>query len=44
MFFANVLHNLFGIKDRLITGYPGTREITLALERGEVDGRPRGAA
>jgi tripartite-type tricarboxylate transporter receptor subunit TctC len=37
--FANVLHRLFGIKDRLISGYPGTAEISLAMERGEVDGR-----
>lgn len=37
--FANVLHNLFGVKSRLISGYPGTAEISLAMERGEVDGR-----
>ena len=37
--FANVLRNLFGVKDRLISGYPGTSEISLALERHEVDGR-----
>jgi len=37
--FANVLRNLFGVKDRLVTGYPGTPEISLALERGELDGR-----
>ena len=37
--FANVLHNLFGLKDKLVTGYPGTSEISLAMERGEVDGR-----
>jgi len=37
--FANVLRNLFAVKDRLISGYPGTAEISLALERREVDGR-----
>jgi tripartite-type tricarboxylate transporter receptor subunit TctC len=37
--FANVLSNLFGVKSRLISGYPGTNEISLAMERGEVDGR-----
>ena len=37
--FANVLRNRFGIKNRLISGYPGTAEISLAMERGEVDGR-----
>ena len=37
--FANVLRNLFGVKDRLVSGYPGTAEISLALERKEVDGR-----
>jgi tripartite-type tricarboxylate transporter receptor subunit TctC len=37
--FANMLRNLFGMKDRLVTGYPGTPELTLAMERGEIDGR-----
>jgi tripartite-type tricarboxylate transporter receptor subunit TctC len=37
--FANVLRNLFGQKNRLITGFPGSAEISLAMERGEVDGR-----
>jgi tripartite-type tricarboxylate transporter receptor subunit TctC len=37
--FANVLRNLFGVKDRLVSGYSGTGEISLAMERGEVDGR-----
>ena len=34
-----MLKNVFGVKLRLVTGYPGTAEIALALERGEVDGR-----
>jgi tripartite-type tricarboxylate transporter receptor subunit TctC len=37
--FASVLRNLFGLKTKLISGYPGTAEISLAMERGEVDGR-----
>jgi tripartite-type tricarboxylate transporter receptor subunit TctC len=30
--------NVFGAKAQLVTGYPGTNDITLAMERGEVDG------
>jgi tripartite-type tricarboxylate transporter receptor subunit TctC len=37
--YANLLKHLFGVKLKLISGYPGTAEVTLALERGEVDGR-----
>jgi tripartite-type tricarboxylate transporter receptor subunit TctC len=37
--YALMLKNIFGVKLRLITGYPGTAELALALERGEVDGR-----
>ena len=37
--FAAVLNNMFGAKLKIITGYPGGTEITVALERGEVDGR-----
>lgn len=37
--FAEMLKNLFDLKMRLITGYPGTNEMTMAIERGEVDGR-----
>ena len=37
--YAALLKNGFGVKLRLITGYPGTAEIALALERGEMDGR-----
>ncbi len=33
-----VLKELLGAKLRLVTGYPGTREIVLALERGEIGG------
>jgi tripartite-type tricarboxylate transporter receptor subunit TctC len=37
--YANVLRNSFGVNNRLISGYPGSSEIALAMERGEVDGR-----
>jgi tripartite-type tricarboxylate transporter receptor subunit TctC len=37
--YAALLKNVFGVKLRLITGYPGTSEMALALERGEMDGR-----
>jgi tripartite-type tricarboxylate transporter receptor subunit TctC len=33
-----VLNNVLGTKFKIVTGYPGSREITLALERGEVQG------
>jgi len=36
---ANILTNVFGAKLRAIKGYPGGNDITLALERGEVQGR-----
>jgi hypothetical protein len=36
--FANIYRNVFGAKVKLVSGYPGTNEITLAMERGEVDG------
>ena len=35
--YALFLKNVFGAKLKLITGYPGTAEIAIALERGEVD-------
>jgi tripartite-type tricarboxylate transporter receptor subunit TctC len=37
--FAAIMRNVFGVKLRLVSGYPGTAEITLAIERGEIDGR-----
>ncbi|HTV38242.1 MAG TPA: tripartite tricarboxylate transporter substrate-binding protein [Xanthobacteraceae bacterium] len=36
--YALMIKNLFGAKVKLVTGYPGTNEQTLAMERGEVDG------
>jgi tripartite-type tricarboxylate transporter receptor subunit TctC len=35
---AAVLNNLVGTRFRLVSGYPGTREIMLALEKNEVSG------
>jgi tripartite-type tricarboxylate transporter receptor subunit TctC len=37
--FAALVKNVFGAKVKLITGYHGTSDIVLAIERGEVDGR-----
>jgi tripartite-type tricarboxylate transporter receptor subunit TctC len=36
--FALFYRNVFGAKIKIVTGYPGTNEIQLAAERGEVDG------
>lgn len=33
-----VLVNILGAKLKLVTGYPGTKEITLALQRNEIQG------
>lgn len=35
---AATLRNLFGAKIKIITGYPGSTEERLAIERGELDG------
>jgi tripartite-type tricarboxylate transporter receptor subunit TctC len=37
--FAAVVRNTFGVKLKLVSGYPGSAEVALAIERGEVDGR-----
>ena len=37
--YALMLKNVFGVKLKLVSGYPGTAEMALAMERGEVDGR-----
>jgi tripartite-type tricarboxylate transporter receptor subunit TctC len=37
--FSAVVRNVFGVRLKLISGYPGTAEVALAIERGEVDGR-----
>ncbi len=36
---ANILTNIFGARLKAVKGYPGGNDITLALERGEVQGR-----
>jgi tripartite-type tricarboxylate transporter receptor subunit TctC len=36
--YPNFLKNLLGMKFKVISGYPGSREINLAIERGEVQG------
>jgi len=35
---ALLYKNVFGAKVQLVTGYPGTNDAVLAMERGEVDG------
>jgi len=37
--YTKILRKLFGIKARLVSGYPGGAEMVLAVERGELDGR-----
>ena len=36
--FTQAVNNLFGAKIQLVRGYPGTNELTLAIERGELAG------
>jgi tripartite-type tricarboxylate transporter receptor subunit TctC len=36
--FANMIRHLFGAPIRLVTGYPGTNEQALSMERGETEG------
>ncbi|MFL5129864.1 MAG: hypothetical protein ACJ8DD_06940, partial [Microvirga sp.] len=36
--FPKIVNGVLGAKFKIVTGYPGSREITLALERGEVQG------
>jgi tripartite-type tricarboxylate transporter receptor subunit TctC len=36
--FTNLYKNIFNAKVKLVGGYPGTAEIMLAMERGELDG------
>src|SRR5262245_19544404 len=37
--YTKILRRLFGLKVRLVSGYPGGAELTLAVERGEIDCR-----
>ena len=36
--FTALLQQVFGAKIKLVTGYPGTSDMTLAMQRGEIDG------
>jgi tripartite-type tricarboxylate transporter receptor subunit TctC len=36
--FTLLFKNVFGAKVKLVTGYPGTNDQSLAMERGEIDG------
>jgi tripartite-type tricarboxylate transporter receptor subunit TctC len=36
--FAHLYKNVFGAKVKLVTGYPGTNDTALAMERQEIDG------
>jgi tripartite-type tricarboxylate transporter receptor subunit TctC len=37
--YSNVLHNMFDLPSRLVSGYPGGSDVVLAMQRREVDGR-----
>jgi tripartite-type tricarboxylate transporter receptor subunit TctC len=37
--YPNVLNSLIGTKFKVVAGYPGVNDLTLALERGEADAR-----
>lgn len=37
--FPRALNRILGTRMKLVTGYPGSNEIMLAMERGEVEGR-----
>ena len=37
--FPQVINSVFGAKIKIITGYPGGAEMSLAMEKGEIDGR-----
>jgi tripartite-type tricarboxylate transporter receptor subunit TctC len=37
--FAAMMKHVFGVKLRMVSGYPGSAELALAVERGEIDGR-----
>jgi tripartite-type tricarboxylate transporter receptor subunit TctC len=37
--FPRILNGILGTKFKIVTGYPGGNDVTLAMERGEVKGR-----
>ncbi len=36
--YATILRVMFGLNVKLVSGYPGTNDVALAMERGEVEG------
>lgn len=36
--YPDVLHNLLGLKIKIVSGYPGSKDMNLAVERNEVQG------
>src|SRR5262249_18480068 len=41
--FPRILNGVLGTKFKIVTGYPGGNDVTLAMERGEVKGRCGGS-
>ena len=39
IYYANALNHMIGTKFKVISGYQATNDITIAMERGEVEGR-----
>lgn len=39
LYYANALNRMIGTRFKVISGYPTTNDITIAMERGEVEGR-----
>jgi tripartite-type tricarboxylate transporter receptor subunit TctC len=37
--FSYIVRNIFHVRLKMITGYPGGNDLVLAMERGEIDGR-----
>jgi hypothetical protein len=37
--YPNILNNLLGTKLKMVSGYPGAVELSLAMEKGEIQGR-----
>ena len=40
--FPKIINAIFGTQMEIINGYPGGNDVTLAMERGEVDGAAAG--
>jgi tripartite-type tricarboxylate transporter receptor subunit TctC len=39
LYYANALNQMIGTRFKVISGYPSTNDVTVAMERGEVEGR-----